>query len=179
MPWFLSLSSSSIDRSQGKVYQWVLRQHEEGSRVNVDDILTYIQNAMDYGGEDAIVSPRLQFQHQHPHLQTTMHFTNSIVQQPSVFFGRAAVGLAPQPSPSDQAKNSVFSNALSSPVRRSLQPYHLAQGSEYEASGYLPTGNGARNHEVNSLSQNQESNCPSSNDSLMDMHSDSPTHESY
>lgn len=119
------------------------------------------------------MSPRLQFQHQHSHLQTTLHFTNLSVQQPSGFFGQAAVGLAPRPSHSDQVKNSVFSNALSSPVRRSLQPYHLAQGSDYHASGYLPTGNGARNHEVNSLSQNREP------DSSMDMHSDSPTHESF
>ncbi|XP_038976194.1 uncharacterized protein LOC103696971 [Phoenix dactylifera] len=162
-----------------KVYQWILRQHEEGSRVNIDDILTYIQNEMDYGGEDAIVSPRLQFQHQHPHLQTAMHFTNLNSQPPSGFFAQGAIGLAPRPSHSDQAKNSVFSNALSSPVRRSLQPYHLAQGSGYYASGCLPTGNGARNHEANTQSQSREPNCPSSNDSSMDMHSDSPTHESY
>ncbi|KAG1367606.1 Holocarboxylase synthetase [Cocos nucifera] len=161
-----------------KVYQCILRQHEGGSRVNVDDILAYIQNELDYGGEDAILSPRLQFQHQHPHLQTTLQFTNLSVQQPSGFFGQAAVGLAPRPSHSDQARNSVFSNALSSPVCRGLQPYHLAQGSEYHASGFLPAGNGARNHELNSLGQNWGPNCPSSNDSSMDMHSDSPTHAS-
>ena len=137
-----------------------------------------MQNELDYGGEDAIVSPRLQFQHQHPHLQSTLHFTNLSVQQPSGFFGQAPVGLASRPSHSDQAKNSVFSNALSSPFRRG-QPYHLAQGSDYHATSYLPTGTGARNHEVNSLSQNQGPHCPSSIDSLMDMHSDSPAHASF
>lgn len=146
-----------------KIYQWILRQHEEGSRVTAADILSHIQNEMDYG-EDPSASPRLQFPQQCP--QSATHFPNAGMQASSGIFGQASVGLAPRPSYSDQAKNTVFSNALSSPVRRSLQHYHLSQG-------------GSRNHDATSPGVNRESNSPSNNDSSMDMHSDSPTHESY
>ncbi|KAJ6814713.1 uncharacterized protein M6B38_137885 [Iris pallida] len=113
-----------------KLYQWILRQHEEGSRVTVTDIISRIQNEIDYGGEDAAMSPRLHHPQQSP--PATMHFPNSGTQATSGMFGQAAVGLAPRPIHSDQTKNSVFSNALSSPVRRSLQPYHLAQEGGYQ-----------------------------------------------
>ncbi|KAJ6815896.1 uncharacterized protein M6B38_418650 [Iris pallida] len=93
-----------------KVYQWILRQHEEDSRVTITDIISRIQNEIDYGGEDAATSPRLH--HPQQCLPTAMHFPNS--------------------------------------------------------------GNGVRNHDDSS-----GSNPPGSNDSSMDMHSDSPTHESY
>ncbi|ONK59402.1 uncharacterized protein A4U43_C08F6060 [Asparagus officinalis] len=140
-----------------KVYQWILRQHEAGSRVAAADIVNHIQNELDYVVEDPPISPRLQFPHQNTGMQTS-----------SGIFGQTSVGLAPRPSYSDQAKNSVFTNALSSPVRRSLQHYHLSQGGG-------SSQNGARNHDGVS----RESNSLSNNDSSMDMHSDSPTHESY
>ncbi|OAY84875.1 uncharacterized protein LOC109717089 [Ananas comosus] len=148
-----------------KLYQWILRQHEEGSRLTVADILAHIQNEIDYGGEDASASPRFQFPHQHS--QSTMHSTNTSNQPPSGFSAQPTAGSAFRSSHSDQSKNSVFSNALSSPVRRSLQPYHLAQG----GGSYYVNG-GGRSNELN-----RESNSPSPNDS--DMHADSPPHESY
>lgn len=58
----------------------------------------------------------------------------------------------------------VFSNALSSPIRRSLQPYHLEQGGD---AGYFANG------------VSRDVNPTASNDSSMDMHSDSPAHDSY
>ena len=77
-----------------------------------------------------------------------------------------------------ESKNLVFSNALSSPVRQSLQHYHIAQEG-YCPDGGLPSGNGARNNESNFLQyQTRDSNPLSSNDSSMDMHADSPSHES-
>eukprot|EP00262_Sarcandra_glabra_P015942 TRINITY_DN5032_c1_g2_i1.p1 TRINITY_DN5032_c1_g2~~TRINITY_DN5032_c1_g2_i1.p1 ORF type:complete len:207 (+),score=24.69 TRINITY_DN5032_c1_g2_i1:146-766(+) len=152
-----------------KLYQWILRQHEDGLRVTGADIVTYLQNELDHGGEDTSMSPRMQSQHQHS--QPSTNFTNSSVQVSSGSLGQTTVGQAPRPGHSDQTKNSVFSNALSSPVRQSLQPFHLAQG------GYYPSS-GARIHEAN-FPQNRESNPPSSNDSSMDMHADSPSHESY
>ncbi|KAJ6801953.1 uncharacterized protein M6B38_192780 [Iris pallida] len=156
-----------------KLYQWILRQHEEGSRVTTADIITHIQSEIDYGGEDAAMSPRLQYPYQCS--PAAMHLPSSGVQASSGMFGQAATGLAPRPSHSDQPKNSVFSNALTSPVRQSLQSYHLEQGGgSYQNGGGVPTGNGARNHDVSS-----GYNPPSSNDSSMDMHSDSPTHGSY
>lgn len=154
-----------------KIYQWILRQHEEGSRVTAADIVSHIQNEIDYSGEDPSMSPRLQFPNEYQ--QTGMHFPNSGMQTSSGVFGQTSVGLAPRASYSDQAKNAVFSNALSSPVRRTLQHYHLTQGGGSDQNGVLTTGNGARNHD----GANRESNSPSNNDS--DMHSDSPTHESY
>ncbi|CAL9079576.1 holocarboxylase synthetase [Musa troglodytarum] len=157
-----------------KLYQWIMRKHEEGSRITVADIVTHIQSEMDYTGEDALITPRSPFQHQHQ--QTTMHMTNSGVQPPSGLFGQPTVGLAPRSGHADQPKNSVFSNALSSPVRRSLQPYQLAQGSGFFPNADLPTGNaGARSQDSN---QNREANSLSSNDSSMD-NAESPPHESY
>ncbi|CAO2179396.1 unnamed protein product [Urochloa humidicola] len=41
-----------------KLYQWILRKHEEESRLTVADIMSHIQHEMDYGGTDAHVSPR-------------------------------------------------------------------------------------------------------------------------
>lgn len=70
-----------------------------------------------------------------------------------------------------QPKNSsVFSNALSSPVRRTLQHYHLPQGVDNATPSlnmHRSTENGYR-----------ESNAPTSNDSSMDMQADSPAHKS-
>ncbi|XP_077220659.1 uncharacterized protein LOC143854529 [Tasmannia lanceolata] len=160
-----------------KLYQWILRQHEEGSSVTGAEIFAYLQNELDYGGEDASMPPRFQFQHQLS--QPTTHFTNSSIQALSGSFGQAIIGQGPRSGHPDQPKNSVFSNALSSPVRRSLQPYHLAQGG-YNPNSVLPCGNGAaRSHEINYPHQNRDSNSLSSNDSSMDMHAESPSHESY
>ncbi|CAO2183503.1 unnamed protein product [Urochloa humidicola] len=115
---------------------------------------------MDYGGTDAHVSPR--------HPQVANPFTNSVV-PPAGLYGQTAAGFAPRPSLSDQSKNTIFSNALSSPVRRSLQNYHLAQGA----------GNGGRNTDQNSAGTNRETNSTSSNDTSMDMGSDGTGNEFY
>ncbi|KAL9245068.1 hypothetical protein vseg_018762 [Gypsophila vaccaria] len=140
-----------------KLYNWILRQQETGERVATGDILTYLQNELDYSGDEPSMSPRAPVQ----------HFTNNgfLVSGPSA---QTPAALASRPEQENQAKNIVFSNALSSPVRRSLQHYHLAQG------GYNP--NVARSSEANFAGlQNRESN---SNDSSMDMHQDSPGPES-
>ncbi|KAL5703513.1 hypothetical protein ACHQM5_022133 [Ranunculus cassubicifolius] len=134
-----------------KLYEWILRQQEEGSRVTTSDIYSYLQNELDYGGEEPPMSPRHLFQHQQP--QPTMLFQNSAAQVSS-----GSLGLpGPRPGHVDhQAKNSVFANALSSPVRRSIQHYHLSQGARTnENSSHPPSGK-------------------DSNDSSMDMNADSP-----
>ncbi|PKU83105.1 hypothetical protein MA16_Dca024172 [Dendrobium catenatum] len=152
-----------------KLYQWIIRQHEGGSRITLADIVGYLQNEIDDGGHDSSTSPRLHYASQHP--QATFTLTSN-VQTPSGLLG-SAVGFVPRSSnQTDQSKNSVFSNALSSPVRQSLQRYHLAQGDDfYSAGGIMPPGIGARNSDGN-----REAN---SHDSTMDMHSDSPAHDSY
>ncbi|GAB4861092.1 hypothetical protein Ancab_036250 [Ancistrocladus abbreviatus] len=154
-----------------KLYQWIIRQQEEGSRVTTIDILNYLQGELDYCGDEPSMSPRAPVQHQYS--QPPMNFPNSGLLASSGSSGQttAAHGLRSEHI-DNQTKNLVFSNALSSPIRRSLQHYHLTQG------GYSP-GHGSRNNETNFLhQQSRDPNPPSSNDSSMDMHADSPGPES-
>lgn len=138
-----------------KLSQWITRKQEEESRLTVTEILAHIQHEMDYGGSsDAQTAPRL---HQYP--QSAGQFANSSGQLSVGSHGQGS-GLAPRASNSDQSKNpTLFSNALSSPVRRSLQSYHPTQGA---------AGMGNRSVEANSTS---------SNDTTMDMVSDSAANE--
>ncbi|XP_071722273.1 uncharacterized protein [Rutidosis leptorrhynchoides] len=115
-----------------KLYQWILRKQEEGTRVATVDIFAYLQNELDYSIEEPPpASPRVPFQQN-------------------------------QLSSDQQTKNSVFSNALSSPVRRNLQHYHSS-----------PPG---RAHQLNNLMSS--ANVPSPNldspSDSMDMHTESP-----
>ncbi|XP_057806957.1 uncharacterized protein LOC131021696 [Salvia miltiorrhiza] len=155
-----------------KLYNWILRQQEHGVRVMSGDILAYVQNELDYGTEEPPPSPRLPLQQ-----QTQPQPNNNLMQLPqtglpisSNAFGPATIGQGPRAGNSDQSKNSVFSNALSSPVRRTLQHYHLSQGG-------FSSNNATRSNE-NSTNQNRDTNPLSSNDTSMDMHSDSPGHDS-
>ncbi|CAN6543714.1 hypothetical protein FF1_034181 [Malus domestica] len=159
-----------------KIYQWICRQQEGGSRVTTVDIVNYLQNELDYCGEEPSMSPRLPLQHQH--LQPTAHFSNSGLPVTSGSSGPTNTGQGIRSEQCDhQSKNSVFSNALSSPVRQSLQHYHISQDGYYPGAG-LPSGNGARNNEPSFLHPNRDANPPSSNDTSMDMHADSPGHDS-
>ncbi|XP_022767960.1 uncharacterized protein LOC111312187 [Durio zibethinus] len=159
-----------------KLYQWIWRQQEGGSRVTTMDILSYLQNELDYCGEEPSMSPRTPSQQQH--FQPMMQFMNTSFMVSSGSSGQTA-GQGTRPAHCDQqSKNLVFSNALSSPVRQSLQHYHIAQEG-YCPNGGLPPGNGARNNETSFLQhQTGDSNPLESNDSSMDMHADSPSHES-
>ncbi|XP_028790231.1 uncharacterized protein LOC114746195 [Neltuma alba] len=148
-----------------KLYQWVRRQQEGGSRVTTVDIVNYIQHELDYCGEEPSLSPRAPLQ-QHQS-QTVMHVNSSGFPVTSGSSGQTILGQGCD----NQSKNSVFSNALSSPVRRSLQHYQIGEG------GYYPSGlsmaNGNRNSEPGFLhQQNRDYTAFSSNDSAMDMHAD-------
>ncbi|CAL9100869.1 unnamed protein product [Musa textilis] len=149
-----------------KLYQLILR-HDEGSRVTVADILAYLQNEIGHGGEDTSTSPIPQLLHQYP--QSSMQFRSTNIHDSSTI-GTAAVGLA-RTGHHEETKNTVFSNALCSPVRRSLESYHLAQGgggASHDTA--LPQENTIRNHGSNHLDQSQDSLTCS--DSAMDMHSE-------
>ncbi|PIN26883.1 hypothetical protein CDL12_00376 [Handroanthus impetiginosus] len=135
-----------------KLYNWILRQQEDGVRVMPADIIAYIQNELDIA--------------ESPPSQTGPHSTYSGTQVSSNAFGSATIGQEPRSGNSDQTKNSGFSNALASPVRRSLQNYHLSPG-----------GNYTRSSESN-CNQIRDPNPQSSNDTSMDMHADSPGHDS-
>ncbi|KAL4309467.1 hypothetical protein GQ457_01G029180 [Hibiscus cannabinus] len=159
-----------------KLYQWIRRQQEGGSRVTPTDILNYLQNELDYSGEEPSMSPRAPSQHQQP--QPTMPFMNPGFLVSSGSSGQTAVQGTRLNHCDQQPRNSVFSNALSSPVRRSLQHYHISQEG-YCPNGGQPAGNGVRNNESSFVQhQTRDPNPLSSNDTSMDMHADSPSHES-
>lgn len=124
------------------------------------------------------MSPRVQVQHQYS--QPVTNFMNSGFPISSGSSCPTTAGQGIRSEHCDQqSKNSVFSNALSSPVRQSLQHYHITRGG-YCPSGGLPLGNGTRNNEptiINNQSRDSSALSLSSNDSAMDMHADSPAHE--
>ncbi|CAA0806428.1 Uncharacterised conserved protein UCP009193 [Striga hermonthica] len=135
-----------------KLYSWILRHQEDGVRLMSGDIVAYLQNELDYAIEE-------QQQTQNPH---------AVIPASSNVYGPTNVSQGLRSGVNtDQSKNSVFSNALSSPVRRSLQTYHLSHSGQY-------VNNPARAPENN----NSNPNPPSSNDTSMDIHPDSPSHDS-
>ncbi|KAI4346540.1 hypothetical protein L6164_007429 [Bauhinia variegata] len=153
-----------------KLYQWIWRQQEGGSRVTAVDILNYIQNELDYCGEEPSMSPRASLQHQQS--QPVMHVPSSGFPVSSESSGHTVLGQGLRSEHCDHPpKNSVFSNALSSPVRRSLQHYQIGEGAHYPSG--LSMGSGNRNTEPSFLQQqSRDSTALGSNDSAMDMHAD-------
>ncbi|XP_022894168.1 uncharacterized protein LOC111408667 isoform X2 [Olea europaea var. sylvestris] len=146
-----------------KLYNWTLRQQEGGARVATWDVLAYIQNELDYGTQELP--------------QTAVQSTHSGTPVPSNSFGAATIGQGLRSgNPDNQTRNSVFSNALSSPVRRTLQHYHLTHGSSY-SNNIISSANGQRNNE-NSCLPGRDPNPPSSIDTSMDTHADSPGYDS-
>ncbi|KAL1326877.1 hypothetical protein AAHE18_13G260500 [Arachis hypogaea] len=117
-----------------KMYQWIIRQQQEGTRVTTGDIVAQLQVFLNFGAEE---SPGVSRQPLHQqNTQAAMHAN----------FGSTLVGQGMRSAqPDQQPKNSVFSNALSSPIRRSLQPYHLAQGAALQIT--YPSG---QNRDTNS-----------------------------
>lgn len=101
------------------------------------------------------------------------HFSNSSAAIPTSPFLAAGFG--------GQGKHPVFSNALSSPSRRSLQHYHLTQCSSNPSNnGHapLPSRTNDSNISQQQQMQNRESNPTSSNDTAMDMLAESPDQDS-
>lgn len=127
-----------------KLYQRVLRAQESGSRLTVAEIIGYLQNELDYGGDVEVpMLPASQFQNQsHNQQQNPLPLINT--QTSSGVTSQAISGQGTRMGVSDQNKNSVFSNALSSPVRRSLQPFHMAQGGYCSGSNASQVINGGR-----------------------------------
>ncbi|XP_047327623.1 homeobox protein 2-like [Impatiens glandulifera] len=152
-----------------KLYQWILRQHEGGSRLNTNDILSYLQSELDCHGEEPSRSP---LQNPPNSQLTTNNTTGQGVTLVSSGSSDSGQGF-PSKQNDQQPKNHVFSNALSSPVRRSL---HIAQGGFYPPNGSQPSSRNNENNITNN-NQNRDSNSYNSVDLSMDMH-DSPDHES-
>ncbi|KAF1899282.1 hypothetical protein Lal_00019409 [Lupinus albus] len=118
-------------------------------------------NELDYCGEEPSTSPRAPLQQQQS--QAVMHVPSSgfVVTLGSSGQPTAGQGLRSEHC-DNQTKNSVFSNALSSPVRRSLHQagnHSSVLGNRNTESGYL--------HQ-----QSKDAVTFSSIDSAMDMHAD-------
>ncbi|KAB2094315.1 putative G-protein coupled receptor [Gossypium arboreum] len=156
-----------------KLFEWILRQQEEGLKVMTTDIVAYLQNELEYGAEDFPMSPRQPFQQQqHPRPATHQNNLGSPFSSNPISAGTIAQGVR---SADYQAKNSVFSNALSSPVRQSLQHYHSVSG----ANNISSSTNEPRNNETYHINlQNRETDSPSTND-CMDMHADDSPHQDF
>jgi len=135
--------------------------------LKLSNAVVMMQNELDYCGEEPSMSPRTPHQHQN---SQPIPSTNSTFLVSSGSSGLPATGQGTRSEHCDQqSKNTVFSNALSSPVRRSLQNYHIAQGGYCPPGGSL-SGNGTRASEPNFLqNHNRDPNLPSSNDSSMDI----------
>ncbi|XP_022740483.1 uncharacterized protein LOC111292382 [Durio zibethinus] len=165
----LSFQAGERDATE-KLFQWILRQQEEGSRVKTADIVAYLQNELEYGAEESPMSPRLPFQQQHPQTATHLNTSNSPFSSTPISPATIAQGVC---SGDYQAKNSAMAFTLSSPVRRSLQHYHLVQGGHH-SNNVVSSGNGPGINETNyAHQQNREANSPSAND-CMDMHAETP-----
>ncbi|KAI9113868.1 hypothetical protein K1719_015119 [Acacia pycnantha] len=157
-----------------KLYQWI-RQQEDRSRVTTIDIVTHLQNELEYGAEESSMSPRQPFHQQQ--FQTSMHANTISASIPSNALAAAVTGHAIRNGqPDQQAKNSVFSNALSSPICHSLQPYQLAQGGSL-SSNIMSSGNGNRNTEIGYLNNHKREANPSNSSDSMDMHAESSGHD--
>lgn len=129
--------------------------------------LIYLQNELDQWTDEPPPSPRLPFQQQQQSQPATPMMPSGFPVS-SNLYGPANTRNV---NFDNQPRNAVFSNALSSPIRRNLQHYHLAQGGH-------SINHVMRNNE-NNVSQSRDPNLPSSNDTSMDMHADSPDHDSH
>lgn len=116
------------------------------------------------------MSPRAPIQQQQS--QQLMHVNSSGFPAAPGLSGQTVIAQGLRSENVDgQQKNSVFSNALSSPVRRSLQNYHIGEGGPCPSNMSLVNGN--RNTEPGFFpQQSRDSAAFSSNDSTMDMHAD-------
>ncbi|CAM8883914.1 hypothetical protein QQ045_008009 [Rhodiola kirilowii] len=142
-----------------KLYQWILQQEEERSRLTPVDIQAYIQNEIECELEDPPVSPRVP-SYQHPQVDLQLNnLTASIT-------GAATIGQAAcSGQVNQQAKKSIFSNTQSTSICHSLQ--NLTTEVSYNSSPSLPTGNTNGPNHLHS----KDKDPPLSSDS-MDMHAD-------
>ncbi|KAK8710940.1 hypothetical protein V6N13_146249 [Hibiscus sabdariffa] len=159
-----------------KLFQWVLRQQEEGSRVTTADIVAYLQNELEYETEESPMSPRQSF-HQNP--QAVTHMNALSFPFSSTLISASTIGQGAR-SGDYQAKNSEFSNAISSPIQGSLEHYQSVHQVGHHINNVVSSSaDRPQNHETNYNHQhNGEANSSIFNDCMdMPMHADSPVYE--
>ncbi|KFK28167.1 hypothetical protein AALP_AA8G481100 [Arabis alpina] len=102
-------------RGMEKLYQWIVRQEEEGTRVSTDDITTYLQNELECEPEEISMPLHMPEFHQHqfaPPNTSGAHVPSSHIAQHYEY---------------NQEKVLIQPNGLSSPVRRTLQQFNLCE----------------------------------------------------
>ncbi|CAH2043461.1 unnamed protein product [Thlaspi arvense] len=104
-------------RGLEKLYQWIVRQQEEGTRVSTEDITTYLQNELECEPDETSIPIPMQEFHQHqfapPNVNTSAaHVPSSHIAQHYEY---------------NQEKVLIPPNGLSSPVRRTLQEFNLCE----------------------------------------------------
>ncbi|ESQ31399.1 hypothetical protein EUTSA_v10005018mg [Eutrema salsugineum] len=105
-------------RGLEKLYQWIVGQEEEGTRVSIDDITTYLQNELESEPEETSIPLPMQEFHQH-HQFASPNVITSAAQIPSSHTS--------QHYDYNQEKVLIPPNGLSSPVRRTLQEFNLCE----------------------------------------------------
>ncbi|CAM8906781.1 unnamed protein product [Rhodiola kirilowii] len=146
-----------------KLYQWILSQREEGSRVTTDDIIAYLQDEVDYGIDDT--TPAFPSRLGNHHSQT--------VSQTSPLDVPVSCSV---PTPANvefdhQEKNSMFSSApLPSHVYPNLQHYHLTDHNHYNNIHTSGSGNRPSSNVMHDQSQLDRH----SSDDYTDMQTDVP-----
>uniref|UniRef100_A0A1J3G6M8 Uncharacterized protein n=1 Tax=Noccaea caerulescens TaxID=107243 RepID=A0A1J3G6M8_NOCCA len=105
-------------RGMEKLYQWIVRQEEEGTRLSTVDITTYLQNELEYEPEETAIPFPMQEFHQH-HFAPPNVNTSAAHHVPSSHIARHY--------DCNQEKVLIPPNGLSSPVRRTLQEFNLCE----------------------------------------------------
>ncbi|KAL1215446.1 hypothetical protein V5N11_021873 [Cardamine amara subsp. amara] len=105
-------------RSIEKLYQWIVRQEEEGTRVSTVDIITYLQNELENEPEETSIPFPVQEFHQQQFAPPNVN-TTSFTHVPSSHIA--------QHYDCNQEKVLIPPNGLSSPVRRTLQDFNLCE----------------------------------------------------
>ncbi|KAE8665987.1 TSL-kinase interacting protein 1-like isoform X1 [Hibiscus syriacus] len=159
-----------------KLFQWILRQQEEGTRVTTADIVAHLQNELEYGAEESPMSPRPSF-HQSP--QPATHMNASSASLLSTPISASTIGQGAR-SGDYRGKNLEFSNAIPNPVQGSLQHYQSVHQVGYHSNNVVSSSaDRPQNDEINySHQQNGEADSSIFSDYMdMPMHGDSPVYE--
>jgi hypothetical protein len=118
---------------QEKLYQWIVRQEEQGTRVSTADITTYLQNALEYEPEETSIPLPMQEFYQHQFAPPNVN--TSVAHVPSSHIAQQ------QHYDCNQEKLLIPPNGLSSPVRRTLQDFNLCEA-ESGNNNYNPNSTG-------------------------------------
>ncbi|AED97950.1 hypothetical protein AtNW77_Chr5g0151591 [Arabidopsis thaliana] len=120
-------------RGMEKLYQWIVRQEEQGTRVSTADITTYLQNALEYEPEETSIPLPMQEFYQHQFAPPNVN--TSVAHVPSSHIAQQ------QHYDCNQEKLLIPPNGLSSPVRRTLQDFNLCEA-ESGNNNYNPNSTG-------------------------------------